>query len=249
MPLPVPKIPAKITAPLADTFFADADTHASRARTVPLLGVVLHTTGGGPGVQRIYDRFGQDARADRAYAQRLSSVLSFKGHYLVGTTGQVFQVAPLDRTAHHTGGSAVKALSRMRLEPVPEGAQARFGDTLSLGRNAAGARIKGSWFAARFPRAQGPLDLPPWYAQPDGVRSVNRCTVGVDLLEPRDGIYTDAQISSLVTLLRHLRQDLVLERDAVWTHSELDPYSRTNAKGEPWDLGARFAWADVRAAL
>lgn len=244
--LPVEKIPAQITVPLTDAFFAPPDIAPGRARAVPILGVVLHTTGGGPGLQRIYDRFGQDERADRAYAQRLSSVLSFKGHYLVGTTGALYQVAPLNRVAHHTGGSALKALAKMRLEALPK---PHNDDALTLGRNAAGARVRGTWFAERFPAAKGPLDLAPWYVQPDGVRSVNRCTVGVDILEPRDGIYPEAQIHTLITLLRHLRQDLKLDRAAVWTHSELDPYSRTNARGEPWDLGARFPWQHVRNNL
>lgn len=241
------KIPAKGSAPLADTYFNRRDIGPERKRIAPICGVVLHTTGGGPGLQAIYDRFGQDERADRAYAQRLSNVLEFKGHYLVGYMGGIYQVVPLDLVAYHTGGSALRHIGSMRPVASTPAQRARIGDDVCMGRNASGALVKGTWFRDRFPQALSPRDLPPWQPLPDGSRSANGCTVGVDLLEPRGGVYSPAQLTALVKLLRHLRHDLGLPKDAVWTHSELDPYSRTNAKGEPWDLGARFPWAELRA--
>jgi N-acetyl-anhydromuramyl-L-alanine amidase AmpD len=71
----------------------------------------------------------------------------------------------------------------------------------------------------------------------------------VDLLEPADGVYPAAQVEALARLLRFLRQDLDLPREGVWDHSELDPYARTNGRGLPWDLSARFPYDQLRALL
>lgn len=242
--LPHTKIPKTCGAALAHPPILAARDHGpDRARTRPIVGVVLHTTGGGPGLQRIHDRFPPpDARGDLAYAQRLSGVLEFKGHYLVGLAGGIYQVTSLDRVAHHTGGGVVKHLRKMTLQDTPHG-------KVFSAPNSAGVKPRADAWAARFPGLTSPLDLPPWAPAPDGSRSANACTVGVDLLEPADGIYTAAQIDALAHLLRHLRQDLDLPREAVWDHSELDPYSRTNKRGLPWDLSARFPYDRLRALL
>lgn len=242
--LPVSKIPKTCGVPLAaPVIFAARDHTPDRKRARPIVGVVLHTTGSGPGLQAIHKRFPPpDARGDLAYAQRLSGVLDFKGHYLVGLAGGIYQVTALDHIAHHTGGASVKHLRKMQLTDTPSG-------KVFSAPNASGVKPRADGWAARFPGLTNPLDLAPWQPGPDGNRSANACTVGIDLLEPADGIYPAAQVEALARLLRFLRQDLDLPREAVWDHSELDPYARTNGRGLPWDLSARFPYDQLRALL
>lgn len=195
-------------------------------------GVIIHTTGYGPGLQRIEAKHGADEAAiGAAFAAFQANNLQYKPHKLVDRTGQLWQLVPLAYRAHHTSG-------QHRTKYAQPGWAQRFSTrTCDL-----------SWWAKRWPNLRGPLDLPCWAPHPHGP---NGRTWAVDLLAPRPGqTWTDAQYTTLARVVAHVGRLLGHPLDPlhVLDHSSACPIDRSNGGG-PWDLATNFDWPRFRALL
>lgn len=196
----------------------DPDLSAGKKRDVSSVSCgVLHTTGYGPGVQRLDQSDLSPDQVDLAYAQRLANILEYKCHLFIGRTGAVYQMAPIGFTAYHTGS---------------KGSQAYKSDAWKKRKN----KPMG-WWLKRFGKLKSPLDFPHW-----ANGSPNRVSWGIDLLAPRKGEdYTWNQLRSTaecVVLLAEICGH-PLDQFHVATHSDVHPLDRTNKWG-PWDLGPRW---------
>jgi N-acetyl-anhydromuramyl-L-alanine amidase AmpD len=83
---------------------------------------ILHTTGYGPGLERL-DKLalaGKVADVGEAFAVRQVRILKYRPHYLVGRDGKIFQLMPHNTRAPHTGSG------NMQRQGV-QGQQARVG--------------------------------------------------------------------------------------------------------------------------
>jgi hypothetical protein len=208
----------------------DPDLARDKARSLDgVCGIVLHTTGYGEGVRAGDNKHkGDEAAIGVEYARRMDRNLKYKGHFLIARDGTVYQFAPLEFAAWHTGGGS---------RPHYKG---------SAWKRALAGRCK--WWPGRMRSlglsAASPADLPAW--QPyRGRTSVNWRTVGIDFLAARPGQdYTQAQLDAGAALVSWLCDviGIVRSRAHVTDHSEISPWDRSKKDGTPWDFDARFPW-------
>lgn len=203
----------------------DIDPARSRARGT-IKACVIHTTGHGEGVARLWAKHKPDLAAfDRAYLERLANVLEYKATFGIGYAGTVSQNAPLGYVTHHSTSSYAAAYQRADWTK----------------RNAKGGRADLSWWLRRFPDLSNPTQLPGWGVLPQ--RSINLHTWSIDIIEPPPGApYFEAQIEAAARVIAHVHRDLGLPVAPQWvtTHSEVNPYDRTSSTGTPWDLSSRW---------
>ena len=206
----------------------DPDLSPDRVRDAEtIVGIINHTTGYGVGLRRLDQRHGEDARTiDGAYARRMASILTYKATFMIGRTGLLFQFAPLKYRTHHTGGGKQKRLAAYRADvcdDIPEHEQ---------------------WWHLRYPYPPGVLDLPVWAPLPNGKRSPNTRSVGIDWLAPRPGeSYTVEQYATGARLIAFLCDGLNIPADPLHVndHSAVHPIDRSR-NGKPWDFDSRFDW-------
>ena len=176
-----------------------------------ILGCALHTTGYGEGLNRLDEKYSEDAEVDMAYADRMDTVLKYKGNYLIGRTGLIFELIPCTHFGYHTGG---KYLKRLRVEEPPEWWQNRYqdhtfaGDLLLWSKGSVNRSSIGIDFLAR--RGGGPG-------------------------------FSEIQLSSAENLIAHRcsMYSLDIDDQTVIDHSSLDWISRATKYG-PWDLPDSF---------
>ena len=205
----------------------DPDVDPARRRSKSAIrACVVHTTGYGVGVQRLWAKYGPNREAfDRAYLERLANVLIYKATFGIGYSGLVAQMAPLGYVTHHSTSNYAQLYQRP--------------DWTS--RNAKGGRADLTWWTKRFSPLERPTDLDAWGQLPN--RSINLHTWSLDIIEPPPGMpYFEAQIEAAVRVIAHVHQDLELPIThwSVTTHSEVNPYDRTSPTGTPWDLSSRW---------
>lgn len=183
---------------------------------------VLHTTGYGPGLERLDKQAlaGKIEDVGEAFAVRQVKILKYRPHYLVGRDGKIFQLMPHNTRAPHTGSGNLGA---MRQWPIV---------------NAKGVKVnKAAWeglFTTHHREYGCPADLPVW-------PSPNAASIGVDLLESPSHTYPDAQLDGLVELLVLLHAAFPkIVPSTTFTHSMIDPIDRTNTAGRAYDLSSAF---------
>lgn len=185
--------------------------------------IILHTTGYGVGLKRLADRAlaGEALDVDLEFAKRQANILEYVPHFTVGRRGGVYQLVLGEDVAPHTGGGL--PLKR-RLSSWPM-------------KNKQGASVdEGMWrrlFTTHHAKYSTPADLPVW-------PSPNAVSIGIDLIESPSHSYPSAQVTGLSTLLVELCKSYNIPVGHVFTHSMIDPYSRTTARGIGWDLAPSF---------
>jgi len=190
--------------------------------------IVLHTTGYGTGLGALDDKYLDQLRVDLEYARRLHRILKYKGSFLVGRTGAVFQMAPLCFTSWHSSSAQVSQLE--------------VGAQLMKNRQ--------WWFDAN-PGLDTPLDLPAWRPIKKAA-SINTRSVGIDFLAPKPGdVYFEEQIRSGARLVAELCTMLDIPNDTrhVTDHSTVHPGDLPAGRGKPsgpWDFDSRFPWTRFR---
>lgn len=121
-------------------------------------------------------------------------------HFVVATDGRVYQVAPLEARANHVGMSLAERLSyrtgRWRRK-IP--------------------RVAEHWDRA-WPLRRSPLDLLP------GQRSVNACTIGIEVIPRPSREFTVASYIALDELVRTLQTRLGVRE--CYGHEDLNPLRR-----------------------
>lgn len=205
----------------------DPDIDPARRRSgSAITACVIHTTGFGEGVARLWAKHKPDLEAfDRAYLERLANVLIYKATFGIGYSGLVSQNAPLGYVTHHSTSSHAQAYQRADWTR----------------RNANGGRADFAWWTQRFAPRSNPTDLPAWGELPS--RSINLHTWSIDVVEPPPGMpYPEAQIEAAARVIAQVHTDLRLPITAAYvtTHSEVNPYDRSSPKGVPWDLSSRW---------
>jgi hypothetical protein len=206
----------------------DPDLSPKRARPVEQVTCgVLHTTGYGPGVERLDESDLSPEEIDLAYAQRLANVLEYKGHLFIGRTGGVWTMMPLAFVGYHTGSGKKQQYK--------------------TGRWLKHKSKPMAWWRERFEDYDTPLDFPAW-----AKGSPNKVSWGVDFLAPKpNDTYTDAQYRSgaKVAVLCATICGHPIDDRHITTHSDVHPLDRTNKWG-PWDLGTRWDrdrfWREIR---
>ena len=217
--------PAQATpaaSPLARSVGTD---RRGRARTLPIFGMVVHTTGSGPAEY-------QKQTGTPAVNDALDYYLGrgrWKGksdgfpHYLIGYDGTIYLICPESHVAWHAGW----AKGRARWD---------------------GWTAPAWWTSVWSPRgARTPADLlPPRAGSP------NDAHIGVELLGSESGRgFTDAQYDSLARLVidvfrRNGLTAAVPPNRQLLGHEDVEPILRAN-RGGGWDPGAHrtsptFSW-------
>ena len=201
--------------------------------------VVVHITGRGlTNVGLRSGRFGTEAFDLACLRWYSTSGTHFYGHDLIGSTGEVYRLASLDRVCQHTA-----SLSSRYDQP---GWQAHAIDpkTLKLVKHGRRPEAVYDWWIARWGAGFNPKSF---------VNSlhVNQRSVAVDLIPDEAGNYSDAQYDSLNRLLAEYRTHFVNIAHVVG-HADIDPMRRGIVKtsagtlvGKDWDPGAGFNWGRV----
>lgn len=222
----------------------DKSTMAKRLRTRKPNSCILHTTGFGLGLERIYKEvFGkwlpnlsmiEELRNENTcksiaekYATRIDDVLQYKCQFLVGYLGDIYQLEDMNYFTWHTGGGNFKKYKKLG--------------------NLWDEKKKYKFWWNRFENIyKKPIDMECWENS-----SVNEDSWSIDILEPPMNVvgknpnnfklgYFDEQIESVIRLIRFLNLNSNVVQDGckmnIWTHSQVDPFSRTNGDGSPWDL-------------
>lgn len=179
--------------------------------------IIVHTTGYGVGLKRLHKKFKTLEAIDEAYANRMARILKYKGHFLIGYTGTIYQFLPLNEEAWHTGSGKRNALRKFSKRPA-------------------------KWWRERWAgKVDGPMKHVCWQPDNNGRISVNARTIGIDLLAHGPVLpgYTDSQYKSLDKLTRALCVDLKLpfDRLRVLGHEDVHPIDRNG-----WDPGKKFVW-------
>jgi hypothetical protein len=199
-----------------DEILESTTPRGKKRRHSKVNSIIVHTTGFGPGLDRINTRNKGNLKAIGAdYAKRMAGILKYKGHFLIDHTGKIWQFLPLQEIAWHSSSGKKKLL----LSESPF-----------------------TWWAERWgEQYANPTELPSWK-----LGNLNLSTVGIDLLAHGNGTitkgYTKAQYKSLAKLATALADKLEIElkRDTILGHEDVDPLSRGTSKGG-WDPGA-FDW-------
>ncbi len=200
--------------------YRDAQLETKKRRRRTPNSVVLHTTGYGPGLQRIDKKHRTNAAADLAYADRLDRVLEYKCELLVGRTGGIYELTDWhDYYEYHTGSSVRRKMRGDYQPPI--------------------------WWRDRFPELSNPMDLPAWK---NG--SPNSDSVGIDLLAPRvrdKAAFKKVQLESVAYAIAKVTTHfgILITDETVLDHSALDPIGRANKKG-PWDLSSKVDLDAIR---
>lgn len=158
-------------------------------------------------------------------------------HYVIDTTGIVYQTAGEHLAAYHAGTpESERALYKMGWQNW-----SRFvwknDRPEHIGQEFTGYR---SWREQWFDRGyQSPLDLLPG-------GHTNARTIGIELVTPTTPtrmLYTPAQYRSLADLLKARGSDnkIAINRETVLGHADVNPLRRCNAFG-PWDPGLNFSY-------
>lgn len=200
---------------------ADIDNSVERRR-VDFGGVVLHTTGNGAGLRRIWENKKNERDFDLRYSQRLADVLPYKCHFAIGITGIIIQLAPLQcYTNHSSGGYSGKYLNRS------------IWNKKGLFR----------FWAERFPELESPIDLPQWGLFGKNY-SINKNSWGIDIIRNPSAKeqWNSAQVMACAALIANLHNHFSkpIDKFTVVTHSMISPFDRCDKKGDPWDLSIDF---------
>lgn len=220
--------------PLATELFTDkGDPNLSknRLRDVSLINsIVLHTTGWGPGHERVYKRWKNKEITKKEFGYiytKFQSRLQYNPHGTIAPTGELYQFAPLKYTTYHTASGKSR--------------RNRY-------RTGKWKKIKSKpmdWWFDRFPDLDNPTELPCWEPIKAGRKvnySINTRTVAYDLI-PWQGGYTEAQYEKLAEVCAYTLHELniPLDKKHLCDHSEVAPIQRTTRNG-PWDFANNFDW-------
>jgi hypothetical protein len=204
-----------------------------RKRTRPAVAYILHTTGVGP-YRRV--RSGQFKTILEAVLHVYAKIMKASPHVVIAPDGTIAEVTPHDLCAWHVGGKGAKAYRKI---------------------NWATPRIR--WWRSRFFEYQSPFEFcdgklwQPYdnvkqYRVKDKIRSwwymkgasCNANTRGIEFIPPdpkkAGAAITLEQLDSAAKVLRYWSHldGIPLNRETIFTHSEVHPLSRTNKFG-PWD--------------
>lgn len=166
------------------------------------------------------------------------------GAYLVGTTGEVYELAPPTKATWHVANLD----ARYRRDDWR-----RFGsplDTTAWEAHGRDPDLVYDWWLERWPTAASPLDLA-------GDPHVNAVSIGIDLLPATDGTFAPSQLAAAAALVRQLCEQhaIPLERRRILGHEDLSPVTRGCVRrngviyGVPWCPGRRFDWSTFMQEL
>jgi N-acetyl-anhydromuramyl-L-alanine amidase AmpD len=195
----------------ADELFPSKTDKGSTRTLSKINSIIIHTTGYGVGLKRINERNTDElATIGSVYAKRMSSVLKYKGHFLIDHVGIVYHFIPLDEVAWHTGSSKRNKLKKEK--PF-------------------------DWWALRWKEMGYPTELPSWEGNSPNKVSVGIDLLAHGNGAIVSG-YTDKQYESLARLIKALCADLEIpvDRKYIVGHEDVDPISRGSKKAG-WDPG------------
>jgi N-acetylmuramoyl-L-alanine amidase/Putative peptidoglycan binding domain len=202
-------------------------------RKVPIYGICVHTTGGGPA------RAAKKNPKRSAIHRALDFYLKGKGgfpHYVISNDGSIIATCDERQIAFHAGYGVGKKLQRVL----------RYYKTWTAPL---------WWSKVWTPKgAKSPLDL-----FPKGVLSANSGLIGVELLADETGYdFTQRQYESLAKLIVDIsrRHNFPLSSAPsvrLLGHEDVHPMTRQN-KGGGWDPGAhrdnpKFSWSHLWALI
>lgn len=202
-------------------------------RSMPVFGLVVHTTGSG--IVKQAQKLGVDP-LEHAVAYYLKPD-SYFAHYVIGWDGHIVQIADEKERATHVG--------------FAERGKYLTGEWETMLPKALVERWKAKW-----PSHKSPAHLFPG-------SSPNNCYIGCELLptpkrDPKFGLFTLAQHQAVVMLCADIGDRYNLPTHWHHTsrlvgHEDLNPLTRS-AKGQGWDPGALrvdpdFHWGFVLELL
>lgn len=159
------------------------------------------------------------ARAEREHTTPMeaalkvyTTIMTASPHFVIGHDGDIVQVCSTDLVAWHAGHTARERV----LYHSPK------------------AMVVRPWWKEWLARnmASSPLRI----ADPAVDHSGN-CCIGIELIPRHDKTFTCAQYDALRS------EKVAIDGECgIWQHSDFCPETRTNKRGESWDLPADFDW-------
>lgn len=192
------------------------------ARAAKVQAVMIHTTGSGLIANAL--KAGKDVLA--YYAAYYARADAYASGSVVGWEGKVVGTVPDNLIAYHAGVSKTYRAIYAKGTAVWRRHVLENGKLVDKGVPQPHYE---DWLA-RWPTLKSPLDL----LTGPGVNSV---TIGLDLLAPVAGAqHGETQLQKMAALIREIagRQGIVVKKETVLRHSDIDPFSRSTSRGG-WD--------------